>query len=256
MADRFDPEAMLQTLLDEGVSFLVVGGIAAGLYGSERPTFDLDVLPEPGIDNARKLARALERLEARFRGIDPGEHDIALNAETLAEGANFMLATRYGDLDVMPILEGARPWPELEPRAVEVPLARGDSYRLIGRDDLIAMKRAAGRRKDIEDIVQMTAGQFLARNARATVHLTGVLRAGVPEREALEAADIATLSYEDDVTLSVTEEGDLRRLVVSAELPGFTRAHAEAWASIVKGKIEAAGVLGGDLESVIEASSG
>ena len=61
-AHRFDPEAMLQTLLDEGVSFLVVGGVAAGLYGSERPTFDLDVLPEPGIDNARKLARA-ERSE-------------------------------------------------------------------------------------------------------------------------------------------------------------------------------------------------
>jgi hypothetical protein len=256
MADRFDPEAMLATLLEEGVSFLVVGGVAAGLYGSERPTFDLDVLPEPGIDNARKLARALERLDARFRGIEPGEHDIGLDAETLAGGANFMLATRHGDLDVMPILEGGRPWPELEPRAVSVPLASGDAYRLIGRDDLIAMKRAAGRRKDIEDIVQMTAGQYLARNARATVHLTGILRAGVPERDALEAADIATLSYEDDVTLSVTDEGAVRRLHVDCELPGFTRAHAEAWASIVKGKIGAAGVLDGEMESAIQASAG
>ena len=79
MADRFDPEAMLKTLLDEGVSFLVVGGVAAGLYGSQRATFDLDILPEPGLENARRLERALERLEARFRGIDPGEHDIAFD---------------------------------------------------------------------------------------------------------------------------------------------------------------------------------
>src|SRR5207248_5113924 len=145
MADRFDPEAMLKTLLDEGVSFLVVGGVAAGLYGSQRATFDLDILPEPGLENARRLERALERLEARFRGIDPGEHDIGLDAETLAEGANFMLATRYGDLNVWSTLEGARAWDQLERRAVRVRSGAG-GYRLAGRDDLIAMKRIAARR--------------------------------------------------------------------------------------------------------------
>src|SRR6266567_3917260 len=101
MSDRFDPEAMLETLLDEGVSFLVVGGVAAGLYGSQRATFDLDILPEPGLENARRLERALVRLEARFRGIDPGEHDIGLDAESLAEETNLDLTTRHGDLRLL-----------------------------------------------------------------------------------------------------------------------------------------------------------
>src|SRR5437868_4717550 len=138
MADRFDPEAMLKTLLDEGVSFLVVGGVAAGLYGSQRATFDLDILPEPGLENARRLERALERLEARFRGIDPGEHDIGLDAETLAEGANLEFTTPHGDLKLLPDLEGARPWNQLQPWAVPVTLSGGATPRLIGRDDLIA----------------------------------------------------------------------------------------------------------------------
>ena len=259
MTEGFDPEQILEVLTEEGAAFLVIGGIAAGLYGSQRPTYDLDILPKPGIDNARRLGRALERLQARFRGIGPGEHDIALDAQSLAGGANFVLTTRNGDLDVMPIVDGGRPWDQLARRAVSVPLRGGErSYRLISRDDLIAMKRASGRRQDIEDIVQLTGGVQQARNARAAVFLTGNLRPEIRQDDAVEAADLATLSYEQNVRFWVEqdESSDAGRLRLEAELQGFTRAHAETWVSVVTAKIEAAEVIDGEMEADIRTSTG
>ena len=46
------------------VKYLVIGGIAAVLYGVPRTTFDLDILIEDSLDNARKLLDAL--IEAGF----------------------------------------------------------------------------------------------------------------------------------------------------------------------------------------------
>jgi hypothetical protein len=258
MTESFDPEQILEVLTEEGADFLVIGGVAAGLYGSQRPTYDLDILPEPGIENARRLERALERLHARFRGIGPGEHDIALDAQSLAGGANFMLSTSSGDLDVMAIVDGGRPWDQLARRAVSVPLRVGErSYRLISRDDLIAMKRASGRRQDIEDIVQLTVGLHQARHARAAVSLTGRVRPEVREDDAVEAARLATLSYEQSMRVWVQQDegAGVRHLRLDAELQGFTRAHAETWVSVVTAKIEASEVIDGEMEADIRAST-
>ena len=41
------------------VRYLVIGGIAAVLYGVPRATFDLDILIEPTKENAQKLLNAL-----------------------------------------------------------------------------------------------------------------------------------------------------------------------------------------------------
>ncbi len=41
------------------VKYLVIGGIAAVLYGVPRATFDLDVLVEPTIENAERLLTAM-----------------------------------------------------------------------------------------------------------------------------------------------------------------------------------------------------
>jgi hypothetical protein len=252
VSERFDPAAILEVLAEERVDFLVIGGVAAGLYGSNRSTFDLDIVPAPGLRNARRLERALARLEARFRGVDADLLGIDLDAETLAAGANFTLTTHSGDLDVMPITEGDRSWEELSQRAVTMQLREGLPIQLVSRDDLIALKRAAGRRQDIEDIVQLTAGEYLARHARAGVRLTGKLNDSVSDEEAHEIADIALSSYENDVRVSVHDDSGTRRLSIEAELDGFARSHAEIWASIVAGKTEAQGIIDGAIEQSVQ----
>lgn len=244
MTGVFDPREILRTLVAEEVSFVVIGGIAARVHGSVRVTDDLDVVPEPGIQNAQRLERALARLGARFRGVDADLLGIDLDAETLAEGANFMLSTEFGDLDVMPLVDGAIEWDQLRGRAAEHDLA-GVVVPVAGRDDLIAMKRAAGRRQDIEDIVQITEGLHSAANQRARVLIRG--RIAAPAEEALEAADIATLAWEEQVSFGV-EAGALR---LEADLAGFAESHARVWAVGVVRKLRH--VLDGDPEVQITA---
>jgi hypothetical protein len=41
------------------VKYVVIGGIAAVLYGIPRATFDLDILIEPSAENAQRLLRAM-----------------------------------------------------------------------------------------------------------------------------------------------------------------------------------------------------
>ena len=46
-------------LVEEGVQFVLVGGLAAVLHGSPLPTVDIDVVPERESDNFERLAAAL-----------------------------------------------------------------------------------------------------------------------------------------------------------------------------------------------------
>lgn len=247
---EFDYEAMLEVLAEEGVEYLIIGGIAAGLYGGSRNTQDLDILPAPGRENAERLARALARLRARLKGVDADLLGIdPTDPEQLASGANFTLVTDCGDLDVMSEVEGGRPWEQLAVRAASMELRPGLRISVVGRDDLIAMKRASGRRRDIEDIVQLTSGQHrAAAPAVSLVRLSATLRPEAREDEVLAAADAATAAFEREVRFWV--DGDTqseRRLRLEARLDGFGEKHARTWASIVAGRLETAGLLDGEV---------
>ena len=66
----FRPRAQLAHLTAYGVDFVVVGGIAATLHGSDRDTFDLDICPAQDRGNLEALAKALIEAEARLRGVE------------------------------------------------------------------------------------------------------------------------------------------------------------------------------------------
>jgi len=80
---------------------------------------------------------------------------IALDAATLANGANFTTETDAGPLDVMQDVPGAPPYDELSRRALSVGIG-GVGVLVPHLDDLIAMKHAAGRDKDVADIATLT----------------------------------------------------------------------------------------------------
>ncbi|HEV2998166.1 MAG TPA: hypothetical protein VGX16_03605, partial [Solirubrobacteraceae bacterium] len=91
---------------------------------------------------------------AHLLGIDPTD------PAHLHEGANFGLATEAGGLDVWTDaaeLKGARPWEEMRERITTAEVA-GEPIDFVGRDDLIRMKHAAGRERDLEDIAALTRG--------------------------------------------------------------------------------------------------
>lgn len=145
-----DGAAMLRTLADAGVEYLIIGGIAFGYHVQPRATKDLDIVPAPDRENLRRLLDALERLEARMLPLDIPEHGGTLTVDWLAEGGNFQFTTSCGRLDVMQWV-AKRAYADLAPEAIDDRVL-GIPVRVCSFDDLVALKEAAGRDQDVVDL--------------------------------------------------------------------------------------------------------
>ncbi|HSZ14025.1 MAG TPA: DUF6036 family nucleotidyltransferase [Solirubrobacteraceae bacterium] len=155
-----DPVEVFRVLNSHDVDYLIIGGVAVQAYGHVRTTQDVDVVVAPDIPNLERLAAALGQLGARLKGVDA--HLLGIdptNAMHLRDGANFGLTTSAGGLDVWTdtaALKGARSWDEMREQAVEANV--GELFmRFVDRDDLIRMKLAAGRERDLQDIAVLTS---------------------------------------------------------------------------------------------------
>jgi len=123
------------------VRYLVIGGIAAVLYGVPRATFDLDVLIEATPDNAERLLRAM--------------NEAGLGTALLTSVADLLsneitIFTDRVRLDVQTSTPGitfAAAWA----RRVAMTY-KGQELQVVSLADLIASKRAAGRDVDLADV--------------------------------------------------------------------------------------------------------
>jgi hypothetical protein len=158
MAEQLPPpldvDRIVATFGQHEVDFVVIGGIAVLAHGHPRATFDLDFVADLTADNMTRLAAALGELGARVRGVDADGLVVdPTDPHQLRSGANWTLVTDAGWLDFMPAAEGARGYADIAAAAVPV---RDGAFRVVGLDDLIRMKRAAGRAKDVDDIAALT----------------------------------------------------------------------------------------------------
>lgn len=157
MLDRadFSPADALGTLVSHGVDFVVIGGLAAVLHGSTRITQDLDVCYDSADANVEALGRALTDLEARLAGVEEDVPFVA-DAATLHGVQTLTLDTTAGRLDVLRAPDGAPAYADLRRRAETVTIG-AFAVRIASPEDLIAMKRAAGRAKDLADVEELEA---------------------------------------------------------------------------------------------------
>ena len=166
LPELFDPRAILHVLAEHSVEFVVVGGVAVQTHGYMRPTRDLDIIPRPDLANLSRLGEALAELGSRLHGTQRPV-DIT-DPQVLKRSALVPLVTTYGRLDVINIESTAGRlgrYPELRERAIDVDLD-AIQVAVIGLDDLIRMKKAAGREQDRIDIGALTAlDEDLAREA-------------------------------------------------------------------------------------------
>jgi hypothetical protein len=153
-----DPVPLLSALSAAGVEHVVIGGFAVIAHGVVRVTKDLDICPAPAESNLERLARCLSDLSVVQLGV--GDFDAAempfdpTRAEDLAQGGNFRLESSLGALDVMQWvsgIEGEHAYSALSARAVGAEV-EGVPVRICSLDDLRAMKRAAGRPQDLQDL--------------------------------------------------------------------------------------------------------
>ncbi len=139
-------DRLLRELLDAQVRFVLIGGLAAQVHGSPSLTGDVDICFALDRDNLRRLAGVLTSLTAIRRGM-PTDVSAPLDDRALRAGDVFTLSTRFGDLDLLAHPDPGLDFDTLLGRSILAEIL-GVPVRVAGLDDLMAMKRAAGRPKD------------------------------------------------------------------------------------------------------------
>ena len=152
---RFSPLDLLRALHEHQVAFIVIGGVAGIAHGSPSLTRDLDICYERSRQNYQALARALQSLHATLRGA-PADLPFILDARTIELGDHFTFSTDLGDLDCLGTPSGTGGYNDLIANAVEVDL-EGIRIKVAGLDDLMRMKRAAGRPRDLAELTILGA---------------------------------------------------------------------------------------------------
>jgi predicted nucleotidyltransferase len=158
MAGRI--EWVLAPLEQAGVRYLVVGGVAVVLHGYLRTTLDLDLVLQLRRDNVDRALTALAEL-----GFQP---QVPVPLSSFADPQNRQTWHRERNMTVFSLWHPDHPgfavdlfvqepfdFDSVYARALRVPL-EGLEVTVISREDLLAMKRAAGRPRDLEDIKALT----------------------------------------------------------------------------------------------------
>jgi hypothetical protein len=140
----FDPYAIIAALERERVAFVLIGGFARVLQGTEELTHGLDLTPSLRPDNLRRLDQTLEGLDAR-RADGKG---VSLERD-LARGSVLDLETNGGQVRIVPEPAGTRGgWDDLRRAATREPIGKGLRPRVASIGDLARMAAALDREQD------------------------------------------------------------------------------------------------------------
>jgi len=121
------------------VRYIVIGGIAAVLYGVPRATFDLDILIDAKAENAKKLLEAF--LEAKL-----GTAALTTVDELISQAITiFKERVRIDVQTSLPGLNFEEAWERRETMEYQK-----QKFYVASREDLISSKRAAGRPVDLK----------------------------------------------------------------------------------------------------------
>ena len=136
---------VLEGLLEAGVDFILVGGLAAVIQGAPVTTMDVDVVHSQSPENIAKLLAFLRSVSAVYRRLDdkliePKEGD-------LLEKGHVLLKTRLGPLDVLAVIEGGRSYEDLLDYTVRIDF-RGHTLRVLDLKMLIELKKTSTDPKD------------------------------------------------------------------------------------------------------------
>jgi hypothetical protein len=151
---RFDAGAIVRVLLRHDVRFVVIGGIAGQLWGSPTITQDIDICYSRDLTNLEHLAAALRELHAKLRGVKE-DLPFRLDARGLFNGDGFTFTTDFGALDCLATPTGTNGYVDLKAAAEAMAVGGGQRVWVCSIDDLIRMKRAAGRAKDLRAIEEI-----------------------------------------------------------------------------------------------------
>ncbi|MDQ6829701.1 MAG: nucleotidyltransferase [Gemmatimonadota bacterium] len=148
-------EQIITALVAAGVRFVVVGGVAATVQGSARLTNDLDLCYDAAPDNVTALVRLLHTWHAYLRGVERGL-PFVLDERALRAMPLMTLTTEVGDIDLLDSVLGVGTYADAFTRSESVAIGAIE-FRALTLQALIASKRATGRAKDLEHLIELEA---------------------------------------------------------------------------------------------------
>jgi len=144
-----DFEEMLRALLDADADFMVIGAHAVAVYARPRATGDLDIWVRPTPSNADRVWKALVAFGAPL--------DQLTRQDLVSDDVVFQIGVAPSRIDLLTTIGGVK-FDEASRRHTSVELW-GLTVPVIGREDLIRSKRAAGRERDIADVAELEREQ-------------------------------------------------------------------------------------------------
>ena len=135
----FDPLGLLAALERHRVAYVVIGGLARVIQGTDELTRGVDIAPSTKPDNLRRLSSAL----AEF------------GASELSTSEPVRVATPHGELRIVPVPAGTRGYDDLRRAATREPLGQGLRPAVASKGDLARMLSAFGRDEDAEKLRQL-----------------------------------------------------------------------------------------------------
>lgn len=149
-------DELLRRLAGAEVDFVVVGGLALNAWGVVRGTKDVDVVVAPEKENLERVAAVAVAANGHIQRGESLLGSAFSIAAALSEGAQVAIETDLGRLDVVQGLDGVPSFVELRSRADAAEIL-GSRVWVCSLDDLKAMKRAAGRTRDLADLEDLDA---------------------------------------------------------------------------------------------------
>lgn len=145
LASKFG--AILQTLNEQKVDFIVVGGVSAVLQGAPVTTFDLDVVHSRERGNVGRLLIALDSLDAHYRS-RPALR-LRPDASHLSSPGQQLLMTCYGPLDLLGSIGESHDYEDLLKDTTEVVTGQSTRVRVLTLERLIDIKLETHDEKDL-----------------------------------------------------------------------------------------------------------
>ncbi|MGH7516113.1 MAG: nucleotidyltransferase [Gemmatimonadales bacterium] len=156
-------EQIIAALVARGVRFVVVGGVAATIYGSARLTNHIDICYDPAPGNLEALVRLLRG--GYLREVEPGL-PFTLDVRALRTTPAITLTTDLGNIDLLDKVLGVGGYPDAL-AASELVRFDGLEFRALTLPALIAAKKATGRAKDREHLIELEALLALGQGVEA-----------------------------------------------------------------------------------------
>ena len=148
-------DEIIHVLVGGNVDFILVGGIAAMAHGLARVTVDVDVVHSRAPANLTRIVNTLRPYQPFLRNF-PRELPFLWDEQTLQNGMNLTLTTTLGELDLLGEVSGGGNYEQLLPFSERLELF--DCFcQCVTLEQLIILKRAAGRPKDIAVLAELKA---------------------------------------------------------------------------------------------------